>query len=327
MSETPPPLFSVVVPTRGEEAKLLALLDSIAQQTFPRDRFEVIVAFDGVHPGDRAATRLRDMGARAVALPERRGPGAARNRGAAEARGSFLAFTEDDCTVSPDWLERAAGRLASDPTLDVLAGVTLSPRGTPTRRPNLDHPHYIPTNLFVRRLTFQEVGGYSEDFFDGERGLYFREDSDFGFTLEEAGAVVAIEPAAVVTHPVEHPGRLDPLLWARRYEMDALLAARHPRLFRERIEVLRIGPLAFRRLFVRACFAYVIALAAALVALVAGDQGLAVLFGLVAAAAFLVVWAKWRFLPARFGASLAVPFVLVAARIRGIARASKASPR
>jgi glycosyltransferase involved in cell wall biosynthesis len=320
VSEAAGPFFSVVVPTRGEDSKLATLLDALSRQTFPRERFEVIVAFDGVRPGGEAASRLRATGARAVVLPDRRGPGAARNRGAFEARGPFLAFTEDDCTPSPDWLERASARLAADRTIDVLAGSTVSPRWKLTRRPDPVHPHYLPTNLFVRRATFQEVGGYCEDFFDAANALYFREDSDFGFTLEEAGAVVAMEPSAVVTHPIEHPGRLDPLHWARRYEMDALLIARHPQLFRERIEIHRLGPLTLRRLYVRSCFAYVIALAAALTALLIGEPGVAAVLVLPAAIALLVIWGKWGFGPARLPVCLYLPVVLVVWYLRGFLR-------
>ncbi len=202
----------------------------------------------------------------------------------------------------------------------MLEGATVRPDGRPTRRPDLEHLHYLPTNLFVRRSLFESVGGYCEDFFDPKRGIYFREDSDFGFSLEERGARTARESSAAVTHPLEHSGYLDPLRWAGRYEMDALLIARHPDRFRERIEILRVGPFALRRLFVRACFAYVIALGAVLLALLVQDQGLATAFTLVAVAAFLPIWAKWGFNLLRLPICLVVPFALTTALVRGFLR-------
>jgi GT2 family glycosyltransferase len=280
----------------------------------------VIVAFDGSTPSADVPAQLDGVGARSVVLDARGGPGAARNRGAAEARGAFLAFTEDDCVPEPDWLERVAARLTRDPRIDVIVGATLSPGGRPTRRPDGVHPHYLPTNLFVRRELFQRVGGYCVEFFDAARGIYFREDSDFGFTLEEAGAQVAIEPSARVIHPVEHPGYLDPLRWARRYEMDALLQARHPRLFRERIEIHRLGPFTVRRVFLRACVAYTLALFAAGVAVMAGESGLAALFLGFTALSFAVVWSKWRFDVARLPVIAVTPFALIGAYLRGRGR-------
>jgi glycosyltransferase involved in cell wall biosynthesis len=309
--------FSIIVPTRGEPATLLPLLDALARQTLPRDRFEILISFDGVEPGPEVTRKLAAIDARAVRATERRGPGAARNRAAREATGEYLAFTEDDCLPSDDWLERADARLTREPALDVLEGATIRPDGGPTRRPDRDHLHYLPTNLFVRRAVFESTGGYSEEFFLPGRGIYFREDSDFGFTLEEGGASTAREVSARVTHPFEHVSFFDPLRWARRYELDPLLQARHPDLFRERIEVHRLGPLTFRRLFVRACNAYVIALLAALLAAAFGDPALASAFVVAAGAAFLPIWAKWGFNPLRLPVLLVVPFVLVGSMLRG----------
>ncbi|HYR68303.1 MAG TPA: glycosyltransferase [Candidatus Dormibacteraeota bacterium] len=315
------PLFSVVVPTRGDPSKLVPLLDALARQTFSRSRFEILVSFDGAAPAAEISRKLSALGGRAIESRARRGPGAARNLAAQVASGDYLAFTEDDCLPANDWLERAAARLEGEPAIDVLEGATVRPDGRPSRRPDPDHLHYLPTNLFVRRSLFEKVGGYCEEFFDAGRGIYFREDSDLGFTLEDADAKEGRESSVHVTHPVEHPRFLDPLRWARRYEMDALLAARHPEEFRDRIEVHRIGPFAFRRLFVRACFAFLLASMAALVAVILGEGGLAAAFGLIAAVALLLVWAKWSLNPLRLPVCLCVPFVLVFAYARGFRRA------
>jgi glycosyltransferase involved in cell wall biosynthesis len=319
MSEAAP-LFSVVVPSRGAEAKLLAVFDALAGQTLPRDRFEVVVALDGAVPTVRVEQTAARLGATLVRVEPRSGPGAARNRAAARAGGEFLAFTEDDVRPASDWLERAAARLAADPTLDVLEGATLKPGGRPVRVLGAEGALYLPANLFVRRALFSRVGGYCEAFFDRERGLYFREDSDLGFTLEEAGARIASASEVCVTHPEEHAGFLDPLRWARRYEMDALLARRHPRLFRERVEVHRLGPLRVRRPIVRAAWVCVLATVGALVAPLLGRREMALPLGILAAAAFLPIWAKWRFGPLRLPVALVAPFVLVGSLVRGWVR-------
>lgn len=326
----PPPDFSVVVPTRGEAASLLRLLDALARQTLDPTRREILIAFDGAAPAPAVRERLRTLGARAIEGGERRGPGAARNRAAAVAQGTWLAFTEDDCEPAADWLERAAGRIGRDPALGAFEGATTTPAGAPVRRRDGDLPTHLPTNFFVRRDLFERVGGYREDFFDAARGVYFREDSDFGFTLEEAGARVAFDPVVRVTHPAEHPRFLDPLRWARRYEMDPLLQRRHPRRFRERIEVARVGPFRVRRVVLRASFAYLIALAAGAAAWLLGEEGLAAVFLIAAALALLPLALKWRFRPARLLLAPAVPFVLAAALLRGTARARRlgdAAPR
>ncbi len=312
-------VFSVIVPSRGEKARLLPCLEALLRQTLARERFEVILVLDGASPTEEAAAWIERLGARVDRLEARRGPGAARNRGGALAAAEFLAFTEDDVTPAPDWLEIAASRLQREPGLDVLEGSTRKPDGKPVRQPS-EHPTYLPTNLFVRRVLFLRLGGYCEDFFDPVMGIYFREDSDFGFALEESGARIEREPGAVVTHPEEHPRYLDPLRWAMRYQMDPLLQARHPDRFRERIEVRRIGPLQMRRPVVRACGAYVLALLAAAVAALAGFEGLAGGFLALAALAFLPIWAKWRFDLLRLPVYVLVPFVVSLSLLRGRAR-------
>ncbi|HET9952317.1 MAG TPA: glycosyltransferase family A protein, partial [Candidatus Eisenbacteria bacterium] len=239
-------LLSVVVPTLGDEGKLRALLASLAAQSLPRDRWELILAFDGTDPPAALAAELATAGAIVERLPERRGPGASRNAGARRASGEYLAFTEDDCLPEPAWLASAASRLQGERAIDALEGATLLPDGRPARRREGTNPTWLPTNLFVRRTLYERVGGYCERFFDAARGIYFREDSDFGFTLREAGARARFDPSLRVLHPHEHPGWLDPIRWARRYEMDPLLASRHPRAFREEIEVFRLGPIRLR---------------------------------------------------------------------------------
>jgi glycosyltransferase involved in cell wall biosynthesis len=322
-TSTDAPRFTVVVPTLGRDDLLIPLLDALAAQTLDRTRWDVVLAFDGSGLSPAVAHRMESIGARAATSPVRQGPGAARNRGAAHATGDYLAFTEDDCVPAPDWLACAAARLERDPDADVLEGATLLPDGGPARRRHGEALTWLPTNLFVRRDFFRRIGGYCERYFDASRGIYFREDSDFGFTAIGAGARAIHDPAPHVVHPREHPGWLDPIRWAERYEMDPLLASRHPHAFRDEIEVARLGPFRMRRPFVRACAGFLVAAASALVLVLTGEGGLASWFAALAAVLLLVIWAKWRFDPRRILVLPAVPIVLVAALVRGRRRAAR----
>ena len=58
-------------------------------------------------------------------MQENAGPAAARNRGAAEARGAFLAFTDDDCTADADWLRAFAAEFEKTPN-GLVGGRTLN---------------------------------------------------------------------------------------------------------------------------------------------------------------------------------------------------------
>ncbi len=317
-------LFSVVVPTLGRpgtrSGTLPGLLRALQAQSFPRERFEIVLVFDGLSPTPETSALAEQAGARIVPLARRSGPGAARNAGVSAATGEWLAFTEDDVTPSPDWLEQAAARIMREPAPDAIEGVTQRPGDRALRiRPEAGL-QYLPTTLFVRRAWFERVGGYEEAFYEPSRGVYFREDADFGFKLEEANALTVREESIVVTHPDEHPGPWDPVRWAVRYEMDPLLARLHPRLFRKRIEVHRVGPFRVRRPIVRACVGVVLCVVLSAALAVAARPDLARLAVAAALVLFLPVWAKWRFSPLHFPAALVVPFALTLALLRGRGR-------
>jgi glycosyltransferase involved in cell wall biosynthesis len=69
--------------------------------------FEIIVVVDGPNPATEAVLAGIDDPRLRVLLNERSaGPGGARNRGAAEARGEWVAFLDDDDEYMPEMLER-----------------------------------------------------------------------------------------------------------------------------------------------------------------------------------------------------------------------------
>jgi len=125
-SQMPTPLFSIIVPTFQRPSQLEGCLTALARQRYSPERFEVIVVDDGSDTlPDRAVTAWN--GSIPVKLIRQRhaGPATARNRGASEASGIVLAFTDDDCRPAPDWLRRLDDRFAAAPDCAV-AGRTMN---------------------------------------------------------------------------------------------------------------------------------------------------------------------------------------------------------
>lgn len=108
-------LISIVVPTFARPAALRRCLDGIARLEAADFSFEVIVVDDGgPEPLDALVESFsRDLDIRLI-RQRRAGPAAARNAGAALARGAFLAFIDDDCVPAPDWLSRLVYELERD---------------------------------------------------------------------------------------------------------------------------------------------------------------------------------------------------------------------
>jgi glycosyltransferase involved in cell wall biosynthesis len=316
------PLFSVIVPTIGRR-EIVDLLSALERQTIDREAFEIIIVTDGCVLDDASLHQAANLGANVVAAPDRRGPGAARNLGAACATGTWLAFTEDDVTPSNNWLESASANATE--TVDVIEGGTYLPDGTPARRQK--NASYIPTNLFVRAHIFVRASGYCELFFNDRSKAYFREDSDFGFALEKLSARTILCDDVRVEHPFEHPNANDVLRWARRYEMDPILQRRHPAKFRDNIEVVSALGITIRRPFVRLCQAFVLSVFGVTASKLSGHNLAARVFLSVATVSGLGLWAKWRFKLRRLPLVPVVPFVLVSSLGRGQLRARRIAAR
>jgi len=85
--------YSVIIPTRDRRALLARTLDSVFAQT--QQPAEIIVVDDGSSDGTREFVESLDKRVRLI-QQRHRGPGAARNAGAAAAIGDYLAFLDSD---------------------------------------------------------------------------------------------------------------------------------------------------------------------------------------------------------------------------------------
>lgn len=103
-------VYSVIVPTFNGATSIVATLDSLLRQTVAKELFEILVVDDG--STDNTGVVVREY---AQAHPsycirylhqQNQGPASARNYGISEARGSLLFFTDDDCEVLAQWIER-----------------------------------------------------------------------------------------------------------------------------------------------------------------------------------------------------------------------------
>ncbi len=201
--------FSIITPTCARAESLGQHLQAISKLDYPSDRFEVILVDDGgpvpldgtvAHYSDRLHLRLLRQ--------ENQGPAAARNRGAREAGGRYLAFTDDDCTPEADWLKEIEKALQKAPGA-ACGGKTanMHPESLPTQATQLLmdylYENYNPAvrtgaffpanNMAVPRDRFVELGGFDEE-------LRYGEDREFCSRWQSRGFPFVTAPAAVVRH-------------------------------------------------------------------------------------------------------------------------------
>ena len=237
------PRVSVVVPTYRRPHLLDRCLTALCTQDLGVDQYEIVVADDGDDARTRrlVARRAHDTGGRPairyVAVTERHGPAAARNAGWNAARAEIIAFTDDDCVPSADWLR--SGLAALTPRTAAVWGrivVPLPPEPTDYERDaaGLQSAGFVSANCLCRRFALVDIGGLDENF-----TAAWREDSDLYFTLLEGGYNVAAAPQAVVVHPVRPAPWGASLRQQRKILFDALLYKKHRALYRR---CIRKGP-------------------------------------------------------------------------------------
>jgi GT2 family glycosyltransferase len=174
------PRFTIVVPTRDRPRRLRSCLEAVSRLAFPRERFETIVVDDGGRESvDAAGAESAERAGARVVRQAHAGPGAARNRGAAEARGEVLVFLDDDCAPVADWLDALDQVLVESPGAGV-GGRTVNalPRNlwSCASQTLIDYlyeyyntgshtdPMFTTSNLALPRSEFERMGGFDERF-------------------------------------------------------------------------------------------------------------------------------------------------------------------
>lgn len=206
-----PPTFSIVIPTYRRPAQLGDSLAAMTRLEYPREQFEVIIVDDGSgNPPSDLVASFRNRLEITLTSQTHDGPGVARNTGAQMARGRFLAFTDDDCLVTPHWLPALQARLNHMP--QALVGgrtinaypdnlySTVSQLLTDNLYAYYDrHPRslqfFTSNNLAVARSMFLDAGG-----FDATFPLAAGEDREFCARWVRHGHMLVSEKSAVIYH-------------------------------------------------------------------------------------------------------------------------------
>lgn len=95
---------SVVIATYNRATSLRRTLDSLAQQMYPMDQFEVILVDDGSTDNTSAVSQERFPFALRYIYQINQGEHIARNLGAQHSLGEILAFLDDDIVVVPEYI-------------------------------------------------------------------------------------------------------------------------------------------------------------------------------------------------------------------------------
>jgi GT2 family glycosyltransferase len=220
------PDISVVIASHRRETRLAFALDALHAQTLDRNRFEVLVVRPVGHDGkarsgpDGLDVRFLESARVSAALQ--------RDEGWRAARAPLIAFTDDDCRPTPEWLEAL---LAASAAPDIIVQGRTEPDPdeshllfTTTLSQRIVGPSgwYETCNIAYPRELLERIGGFDAEFTVGG------EDTDLGIRATDVGASLVFAENALVLHAVHARPLYRALTRPPHLDM-ALVLARHPR--------------------------------------------------------------------------------------------------
>ncbi len=223
--------ITVIMCTYNRCQSLAKALGSVAASTLPDSvKWEVVVVDNNSSDQTREVVKdfcCRHPGRFRYVFEPQQGLAHARNTGIREAQGEILAFTDDDVTVEPTWLQNLTAHL-NDGTWAGTGGRTLLPQPfSPPPWLGLEEPYNLGgavaslfdlgdkpcrlarppygANMAFQKKMFEKYGVFRTDLDRCGRGMLSNGDTEFGRRLLDAGERLRYVPSAVVYHPaLEH---------------------------------------------------------------------------------------------------------------------------
>lgn len=172
------PQISVIIPSFNEEKLLPACLASLKNQTFPKEKFEIIVIDN--NSTDATAKIAQAAGVAVYTYTEKQGVSAARQFGVKKAKAELIAFTDSDINVTMDWLSKIAKNMNNEDIL-CLGGSVWPDTKNPVHfflfrlydfflRFHVMLGKVLPwgSNMAVRKSSLIAVGGFDPEILSAE---------------------------------------------------------------------------------------------------------------------------------------------------------------
>jgi len=172
--------FSIIIPCYNRPKQLLTCLQSIAALDYDPERFEVLVVDDGSQcPPETIVCNFEKLFDVKLVKQANAGPATARNTGARHAKGSYLAFTDDDCQPTLNWLTNLEAYFMSNPHCAITGRVVNSLPQNPFSTASQDLVEYMylyfnsvnnrarfftSNNLAVPTSYFNSSGGFDTNY-------------------------------------------------------------------------------------------------------------------------------------------------------------------
>jgi glycosyltransferase involved in cell wall biosynthesis len=201
-------VVSIIIPTFNGALRIGNCLDALLGQIVERGA-EILVVNDG-SIDNTVEVVSRYPGVRLISQANA-GPAAARNRGARDARGSIILFTDDDCVPMPGWLDEMLAPFENPKVVGAKGIYRTRQKRLAARFVQIEYEDRyhmmagLPDIDFIdtysaafRRDHFLEMTGYDTSF-----PVACAEDIELSYRMSARGWKMKFAPAAIVYHT--HP--------------------------------------------------------------------------------------------------------------------------
>lgn len=198
------PFVSVIVPVYNGEKVIGECIESLLNQTYPKDKYEIIVVDN--NSTDRTAEIISKYPVKYVKEDKIQSPYAARNKGASIAKGDIFAFIDSDETVGKNWLINLLmgyedksigaflGKIVAVSATDSMIGRYWKNDET-TKDCSVDKKPFLSTgNCAIKAVAFRKLNGFDPSLFScGDLEMEIR-------LKQYLGLSIRYNPKAIIFH-------------------------------------------------------------------------------------------------------------------------------
>ena len=204
--------ISVVMPTYRDSAAAIETAELLCSQLRTTDELLIVDNGSGIEHQEQCEAFARQHPGVAIRflICDTRGSYAARNMGAAHARGDILAFTDAGCLPCAGWLESIREHFVAHPGSRAAGPIEMTYKYSPPglvelvdARAHLNQDRYVSegwaatANTAMRRDAFLALGGFDQRLQSGG-------DFEFGMRARAQGHTIAWCADMVVRHESRH---------------------------------------------------------------------------------------------------------------------------
>ncbi len=245
---------SIIVTCYNEEQNIRECLNTLIDQTYDSDRYEILVIDGGSIDGTQSIVKefAETLDNLFLVIEPKKGTAAGRNRGIYAARYDHIAFIDGDCEAPQDWLATLVRDYVNikEKSKDVVAvgGTNIPPKNAgnflraigvaldsyigsfgSVQGRQFNEPRFVTSlsnlNVLYNKQKLKDIGWYDESL------VSEAEDADINFRLFSAGNKFLFVPSSFVWHKM----RPTPGTWLRnmfRYGKGrARLLKRYPHMW------------------------------------------------------------------------------------------------